>query len=637
VRGKLGRKILDEEHDMTRRFSTAWLGLAMAGLVGAAAAAEQGRYLGPTGLAVARDGKSLVVLESDARQIAVIDAVSGKVVRTAGTPAVPTGLAQSLDGATWYVTGGGPRGTVSVIDAATGRLSAAIPAGHTPGGPSLSPDGRRLYVCNRFQNDVSVIDLVARKELARVPMVREPIASAVTPDGKTLVVANLVPLDRADSYDVAAAVSLVDTATLRAVHLRLPNGSASVRGVCLSPDGRWAYLAHILSRYQMPTTQLERGWMNTNALSIVDLAAKKLLNTVLLDDVDLGAANPYGVACTADGKQICVSHAGSGELSVIDAAALMAKLARVAARAGRPIKPEEQAEYSSPTPADVPNDLAFLVGLRERVKLQGHGARYLAVAGEKAYVACYFSDALDVVDLQSQPPRQTGSVALGPVPVLGTARRGHMLFTDADLCFQHWQSCESCHPDARADGLNWDLLNDGLGNPKNTKSMLLSHRTPPAMWEAVRPTAESAVRSGITHIQFSVRPEADARAIDEYLKSLTPVESPHLVRGRLSDSAQRGKTLFFNERGGCYRCHPAPLYTDLKMHDVHSKGQYDRRSDFDTPSLVECWRTAPYLHDGHYTTVKELLREGKHGALDDPGQALTPQELDDLVEFVLSL
>jgi hypothetical protein len=37
----------------------------------------------------------------------------------------------------------------------------------------------------------------------------------------------------------------------------------------------------------MPTTQLERGWMNTNALTILDLAGKKLLNTVLLDDVDL--------------------------------------------------------------------------------------------------------------------------------------------------------------------------------------------------------------------------------------------------------------------------------------------------------------------------------------------------------------
>ena len=31
------------------------------------------------------------------------------------------------------------------------------------------------------------------------------------------------------------------------------------------------------------------------------------------------------------------------------------------------------------------------------------------------------------------------------------------------------------------DGLNWDLLNDGIGNPKNTRNLLYAHKTPPAM------------------------------------------------------------------------------------------------------------------------------------------------------------
>ena len=80
---------------------------------------------------------------------------------------------------------------------------------------------------------------------------------------------------------------------LETTKIRLPNGSSSVHEVCVSPDGTYAYVAHILSRYQMPTTQLERGWMNTNAMSVIDVAAKKLLNTVLLDDIDLGAAMPW--------------------------------------------------------------------------------------------------------------------------------------------------------------------------------------------------------------------------------------------------------------------------------------------------------------------------------------------------------
>jgi hypothetical protein len=214
-------------------------------------------------------------------------------------------------------------------------------------------------------------------------------------------------------------------------------------------------------------------------------------------------------------------------------------------------------------------------------------------------------------------------------------RRGEIYFNDATLCFQSWQSCSSCHPDARVDTLNWDLANDGFGNPKNVRSMLLAHKTPPAMSSGIRPKAEAAVRSGIRFILFTVRPEKEkaATSIDEYLKSLKPVPSPHLVDGKLSGAAERGKKLFLDNAVGCAKCHPAPLYTDLKLHDVASKGKYDRRKTFDTPTLIESWRTAPYMHDGRYTTMKELLTKGKHGKVDK----LSEKQIADLIEFVLSL
>jgi len=188
-----------------------------------------------------------------------------------------------------------------------------------------------------------------------------------------------------------------------------------------------------------------------------------------------------------------------------------------------------------------------------------------------------------------------------------------------------------------AELLNWDLLNDGAGNPKNTKTMLHAHRTPPAMATAVRPTAEAAVRSGIAQIEFASMDEDVATAIDAYLKALQPVPSPHLAGGGLSERARRGRGLFFSDRIGCAKCHPAPLYTDLQMHDVGSQGPRDRRSEFDTPALIEAWRTAPYLHDGRYTTIEELIVGGKHGAGEGRVDQLSEREIDDLVEFVLSL
>ena len=129
----------------------------------------------------------------------------------------------------------------------------------------------------------------------------------------------------------------------------------------------------------------------------------------------------------------------------------------------------------------------------------------------------------------------------------------------------------------------------------------------------------------------------EAAAIDAYLKSLRPVPSPQLVDGRLSPAAERGKKLFGSSRVGCYRCHPAPRYTDLKLHNVGTRRPYGFTDRFDTPTLIEVWRSAPYLHDGRYLTIKALITEGKHGKSRGRIEELSEQEIDDLVEFVLSL
>ena len=611
-------------------------------------ASAEDTYRGPTAVVASPDGTMLFVAETDAKRLAMLDP-SGKVIRSVEVPAAPTGIAVSADGATAYVTCAAPKSTVCVVEVKSGKIVASIPVGHTAIGPALSPDGKTLYVCNRFDNDVSTIDLTAGKETGRIAAIREPHAAAITPDGKSVYVINHLPMDRADNYDIAASVTVIDTASNTTSAIRLPNGSSSVRGICISPDGRHVYATHILGRYQMPTTQLERGWMNTSALSVIDAENRKLINTVLLDDVELGAANPWGVACTADGALICVTHAGTHELSIIDAKALQTQLAGTSSvktiATETPLPPDNRNVYDGTAAEDVPNDLAFLVGMRRRVSLDSaegeeepdmtrvNGPRGLAIIGNRAFAACYFSDNLAEVDLVSKSQRVVRLIPLGPKPKLTEQRRGEMLFNDAAICFQQWQSCASCHPDARVDTLNWDLMNDGAGNPKNAKSMLLAHRTPPSMISAVRPDAEAGVRAGLKFSLFAVRPEADAKAIDEYLKSLTPVPSPHLVDGKLSPAAERGKKLFFDKEVGCAKCHPGPFYTDLQMHDVGSRGQSDRRDTFDTPALAECWRTAPYMHDGSHTTLNELFTEGRHGKTGD----LSPQQIEDLVEFVLSL
>ena len=580
----------------------------------------------PSGLvADAARGRVYIALET-AKGIAVFDNSSNSIVDTFELPACPSGLALSADGSRLFVTTKGDDGLIFVIDTADGTAEYTIAAGHFPCAPVLSSDESKIYICNRFQNSVGVFDVTTKQKIRTVPVGREPVGAVITNDGKQLLVANSLPKGTAHSGYISTSVSVIDTTSAKAAaNIELGNGTTNARGICIGPDGRYAYVTHILGRYWNPTTQLERGWMNTNAMSIIDIGQMKLLNTVLVDEIDSGGANPWGIASSQEGKYICIAHAGTHEISLIDRAGLHEKLRSI---------PETASGYSS-SYAGVRNDLSFLVGLRKEIKLSGNGPRELVIIGTKVYISEYYSDSVAVVDIGADVSSSVKSIRLGSPKPLDIVRKGEMLFNDASLCFQNWQSCGSCHPDGRADGLNWDLLNDGIGNPKQTKSMLFAHKTPPAMVSGVRDTAEEAVRSGIKFIQFVQRPESDAAAIDEYLKSLRPVGSPYLVSGGLTESAERGKVIF--ENAGCGKCHPAPLYTDMDKHEVGTGTGRDSGRRFDTPTLAELWRTGPYLYDGRAETVKDVLikfnDEDSHGET----SKLTGQQIDDLEKFLLSL
>jgi len=580
-------------------------------------------YLGPCALVASSDGHTLYIANADAMQIAFLDVATEAVIASVELSRRPNDLALNTDGKRLYASCGGPDGTVVVIDVRSRKTISEIPAGHTPSGLSVTPDGKTLYVCNRFDDDVSVIDVANARQIARISTGREPIDAAITPDGATVVVVDHLAAGRSDTFYVTPKVTFIDTETLATESIVLPNGSIGIRQVCVSPDGRHAYVPHILANYQLIPSHVSGGWINQNVLSIIDMIEKKLLDTNPLDGLSVGAGNPWAVSCTDDGRSICIAHAGSRELSIIDRPGLLQKLSR------RP--------YRSPAIGGSPYDPGILPDLQRRIALPSIGARAMTTVGSKAYVAGYFSDTLDVVELTLEASQPVRTIRLGPEPQLSIRRRGEMLFHDATICFEHWQSCSSCHPDGRADGLNWDLFNDGVGNPKNTKTMLLAHVTPPSMITGIRATAEGAVRSGIQNTLFTTFDEEDAVAIDRYLGSLRPVPSPRLMEGDLSPAARRGKLLFERPQVGCSRCHPAPLYTDMRIHDVKSKGAYDHLDRFDTPTLVEVWRTAPYLHDGSFAFVEELLTEGRHGNPDGRFDQLDDRQMDDLVEFVLSL
>jgi len=272
-------------------------------------------------------------------------------------------------------------------------------------------------------------------------------------------------------------------------------------------------------------------------------------------------------------------------------------------------------------------DLRFLFGLRKRVPLEGNGPRRIYLTDNKLFITTYFADILNTLDL---PSGDLTHVALNPDRTETIEHLGEKFFNDANKCFQNWQSCNGCHPgDARMDALNWDLMNDGIGNPKNCKSLLFSHVTPPSMISGIRPTAEFAVRAGFKFIQFFDVDEESASAVDAYLRSLRPVPSPFLVDGKLSKKAEEGRKVF--EKLKCDECHSGPYFTDMKMYRIGEDVEFE--AGWDTPTLIEVWRTAPYLFDGRAATLEDVFTKHKHGI----ERRVTQKEIDALVEYVNSL
>lgn len=160
------------------------------------------------------------------------------------------------------------------------------------------------------------------------------------------------------------------------------------------------------------------------------------------------------------------------------------------------------------------------------------------------------------------------------------------------------------------------------------------------------------------------------KAIAQYVRSLV---SAHSKFDRYLDGSEqltpqelRGYVLFATEEGAdCFHCHGGdgtPLFTtnlfynnglDDVFTDDHDRsfvtGDPMDRGAYRAPSLRNVAVSAPYMHDGRYRTLDEVLafyNEGLHPSpyisplmhkVNDGGAHLTPSELDAIKAFLLTL
>jgi cytochrome c peroxidase len=150
-----------------------------------------------------------------------------------------------------------------------------------------------------------------------------------------------------------------------------------------------------------------------------------------------------------------------------------------------------------------------------------------------------------------------------------------------------------------------------------------------------------------------------AKAIAAFERTILSGDAPYDRykagdKSALSPAAEHGFKLFFG-KAHCSACHTGPNFTDGAFHNigvgmekddpdlgryVHSKMVGDKGS-FKTPTLREIARTAPYMHDGRFKTLADVVNYYNQGGHANPQLDeeiyklnLTPEESADLVKFL---
>ena len=215
-------------------------------------------------------------------------------------------------------------------------------------------------------------------------------------------------------------------------------------------------------------------------------------------------------------------------------------------------------------------------------------------------------------------------------------------------------SCDSCHPDGGTtqilfvEGLSGkpgtiDITNraltiyeDGTFNPVNVPSIFGARHTEPYSRAGNFASLREFTRFVIVEEFGGMEPTnltLDALvAYEESLNFLTNnmILGNGSLQENVSISAKRGELIFNrpfpgNSELACATCHdPKRYFIDGKKHDVGTG------LALDTPTLRDLSISAPYMHDGRFDTIKEVLNYFN----EQYNLRLDNQDLDDLHSYL---
>lgn len=290
------------------------------------------------------------------------------------------------------------------------------------------------------------------------------------------------------------------------------------------------------------------------------------------------------------------------------------------------------------------------------------------------------------------------------LPTAAGVALGEQLFHDPRLSGNGAQSCASCHMPAKAfsDSVAFSRGAEGGTGTRNAMPLFNLAWSPSYAWDGSQPRIrDQALAAWTNPVEMhakparivaalardaalaekflaafgtaEITPDRVALALEQFLLGQISADSrfDRALRGEaeLSADEQRGFELFMMEhdpargrRGAdCFHCHGGALFSDYGFKNngldrvsadagrALGTAQPGDHGKFKTPSLRNVARTAPYMHDGRFTTLEEVVAHYDHGvqraaALDpnlakhpDTGLGLSAADQRALVAFLRAL
>lgn len=637
-------------------------------------------------VALSRDDAFLYAVDADNGILSVVDTARGEKVGEVKVGRQPERVVVGPDD-TLYVSNRGER-SVSVIRRGDWSESGRVAVGVEPMGLAVSPGGDTLYVVNSTALDsteygtlmaVDTRSLTVRWEL---PVGEEPRGIALVDGGRRALISlfrhsDLVTVDLSDSGRprvLRERTDLYSRANIQAGPLPMrddvpPTSGSSTpptfrpRGmadVVVTPNGERAF-APVLWAREDPL-----GGADPNAPSGGDalyggggipcssggVVAPGLVSfdaeegTPVVDDLDECRPPPEQTPDFPHSTIVSpeATHPIQGPVAaVVEPSGLWLFV----------VNRETDNVAIIPTDRRSGPDIVNFNGssVRQLVRV-GSGPSGIAVTrdGRKAYVHNAFdhtvttlvsdnSGGLANVRAEGAPLKLAGDV-LEPQAVAGRK----LFFSALDTRMTSTSvgaSCASCHLDGREDGHVWGFP-DG---PRQTPSLAGRQvtKTGPFHWSGEFPTLRD-------FMDATVRQRMGGSALDNIMVSqlaafidVLPTPDNPYKREALTEAQARGAQVF--KKAACDDCHVGETLTNNKQANVGTfittgPIQDDpkvRAVGLNTPSLLGLARTAPYLHDGSATSLKDRLLQGRQSNQHGITSQLSDAEIDDLVEYLRTL